>query len=241
MGQIAGIDVGIDAPSFVDTAFSTYLLYTIIVVALVAVLAMVIYMLYTKKLFNKKVILFENVSGQGWVKTGVDTARMIKVGTGGEEILFLRKRKVYRTAYGRKMGDNTYWFAVGQDGYWYNFVLGDLDAKLGMLDIEPVDRDMRYMHVAIRKNTQDRYNKVSFMEKYGTMIMLGIYMVMFFIGSWFLLDQLGEIAKSVVSAVDSVRELVGPISQALSKIDSINSGGTGVTAAIAFLGLRRRR
>jgi len=41
--------------------------------------------------------------------------------------------------------------------------------------IEPVDRDMRYMHVAIRKNITERYRKVGFMEKYGVMVFSGIF------------------------------------------------------------------
>ena len=80
------------------------------------------------------------------------------------------------------MGPNIYWFAIGQDGYWYNVVLGDLDAKMGMLDIEPVDRDMRYMHVAIRKNIQDRYKKIGFMEKYGTIVMNSIFLLIMLLG-----------------------------------------------------------
>ena len=228
MGNIAGIDVGLDMPSFVNSSFGFYLIVALIFIGFISVGGFGMFMIYLKKLYNRKVVVFENIAGQGWVKSFDDSARLLKIGTGGEEILYLRKRKVYRTAYGKKMGKNTFWFAIGQDGYWYNFILGDLDAKMGMLDIEPIDRDMRYMHVAIRKNTQDRYLKTNFMEKYGTMLMLGIYMLGFFIGTWFLLDQLGEIATQLSSTIGEMEKVVKPMTEALGRVDSICSGGSGV-------------
>jgi len=41
--------------------------------------------------------LFENIAGKGWEPTLKDRARVVKIGDGGEEILFLRKSKVFRT------------------------------------------------------------------------------------------------------------------------------------------------
>jgi len=231
MAEIAGIDVGVSIPSLIDKSFSFYLLITLVVVGVFLVLALVLYMWYMTKIYNKKIVVFENIAGKGWVKSGTDSARLIKVGNGGEEILYLRKRKVYRAAYGRKMGKNEFWFAIGQDGYWYNFILGDLDAKMGMLDIEPIDRDMRYMHVAIRKNAEERYRKIGFMEKYGTMILLGIYMIGFFIGTWFLLDQLGEIASQLISSLDANQKVVETLSNIVGQLDIINNGGSGIIPA----------
>ncbi len=68
---------------------------------------------------------------------------------------------MYLSAYGRKMGKNTYWYAKAQDGYLYNFLLGDLDAKRAMLDIEPIDRDVRMFHVALDRLSNDTYGKES--------------------------------------------------------------------------------
>jgi len=151
-----------------------------------------------------------------WFK---DRARVVKIGDGGEEILFLRKSKVFRTAYARKMGKNTYWFAVGQDGYWYNFLLGDLDAKMGMLDIEPIDRDMRYMHVAIRKNIQERYRKETFMQKYGTIMINGIFLIIMIIALWLMLDQIGELIEQAATATSAGAKTLEVVTNALARVD----------------------
>jgi len=182
--------------------------------------------IYKIKLIIKN-SLFENVAGQGYQVTFKDRARLVKIGDGGEEILYLRKKKVYRTAYGKKMGKNTYWFAVGQDGYWYNILLGDLDAKMGMLDIEPIDRDMRYMHVAIRKNITERYKKIGFMEKYGTIMINGIFLIIMIIALWLLIDQIGELVGQATNAVNAAKEVIAPVTEALSRADTICAGGSG--------------
>ena len=152
MADILGVNI--ETPSFAIGSGAVAMGVAIFFIILVG--AAIIYFVYMMRIYNRKIIVFENVSGQGFQPVYKDTARLISLGDGGEELLFLRKKKVYRTAYGRKMGKNTYWFVIGHDGYWYNSILGDIDAKMGMLDIEPIDRDMRYMHVAVRKNIQER-------------------------------------------------------------------------------------
>ena len=124
------------------------------------------------------------------------------------------------------MGKNTYWFAVGQDGYWYNIVLGDLDAKMGMLDIEPIDRDMRYMHEAIRKNIQDRYRKVKFMEKYGVIMISAFVLIILLAGMWFLLDKMAEMNSANTAAIQTSAEVMKQNGEILVALDNIlNSGG----------------
>jgi len=198
-----------------------------------------IWLYWNWKIYNRKIVVFENISGQGYQPTFKDRARIVKLGDGGEEILFLKKKKVYRTAYGRKMGKNTYWFAVGQDGYWYNSILGDMDAKMGMLDIEPIDRDMRYMHVAIRKNIQDRYKSKKMLT--ATSIVVGgivITVIIIFIGNWFLLDKISEIAGSVAGAVDAATKVQKETGKLLSGLDNV-LGGSGLKPAQVYHGILR--
>jgi hypothetical protein len=190
--------------------------------------AVVIYLVVMNRQYNKKIILFENISGQGYQLIARDRARLVKVGDGGEEILFLKKMKVYRTAYGRKMGKNTYWFAKGQDGYWYNIVLGNLDTKMGALDVNPIDRDMRYMHVAIRKNIQERYRKANFMEKYGAIMMNGIFLLIMLVGIWILLSKMGDISKSTNMAVETANKVLESTNSILSSLNNVCRGGSGL-------------
>ena len=200
----------------------------LVIFLFVLVACIIVYILYLQKIYNRKIIVFENIAGQGYQVVLKDRARLVRIGDGGEEILFLKKKKVYRTAYGRKMGKNTYWFAVGQDGYWYNIVLGDLDAKMGMLDIEPIDRDMRYMHVAVRKNIQERYRKVDLLQKYGTIAMNAVFLLIMIIGIWILLGKMGKIADSINLAIESSKAVQETTKSIIAGLNNLGGDGYSV-------------
>ena len=223
MANVAGFDIPIPD---IGISMGTITLL-VAIVFFTAIIGVVIYVLFMMKLYNRKIVVFENVSGQGFQVVYKDSARLIKLGDGGEELLYLRKKKVHRTAYGRKMGKNTYWFAVGQDGYWYNVVLGDVDAKMGMLDIEPIDRDMRYMHVAVRKNITDRYRKEKWMDKYGSWVFGGITMLLLLGGMWFLIDKMAGIAESLQAAVQTGKAVMEASANVLSGLNNV-CGGAGL-------------
>jgi hypothetical protein len=232
MGDILGLDIGGLGSGLQSglTAAGNGLVTTIAYIGVAILVCLVIavggWLWWQSKIYNKKIFVFENIGGQ-FRLTKRDTARLIKVGDGGEEILFLRKLKVYRTAYGKLMGKNEYWFAVGQDGYWYNITLGDLDAKMGLLDIEPVDRDMRYMHVAIRKNIQERYRKQNFMEKYGSILMNGIFLIIMMVGLYFLIKRMVTGMDSINAGLEMSKQTMEVMKGALANVDKICSGGGG--------------
>jgi hypothetical protein len=226
MGELLGFNIPLNMPKFGVGTGNIYLIAIIFI--FIFAIAIVIYVVLQWMTYNRKIIVFENISGLGFQPTFRDTARLVKLGDGGEELLYLRKKKVYRTAYGKKMGKNTYWFAVGQDGYWYNCVLGDIDAKMGMLDIEPIDRDMRYMHVAIRKNIDSSYNKQKFMDKYGSYVMSGIFLIIMLGGIWFLLDKMVQVSDSINIGVKTATTVVDKAAEILSSLDNICTGGSGI-------------
>jgi len=229
MAEVFGMETGIELPSFGIGSGNWIWVMIFILFAVIVVVG--VYLLIQWMTYNRKIVVFENISGQGFQPVFKDKARLVKLGDGGEELLYLRKKKVYRTAYGRKMGKNTYWFVIGQDGYWYNSILGDLDAKMGMLDIEPIDRDMRYMHVAVRKNIAERYRKIGFMEKYG-MITIGIITMVIIIGGiWFITDKLAETARITGENVKASTEVVKAAGELLQGIDNVKHGGSGIVPA----------
>lgn len=231
MAEGLNLGLGISMPSFKGEGTQVDWLFWGIVFLVIVVGIIVIYIANQRRIYNRKIIVFENLSGQGFQPTIRDKARLVKLGDAGEEVLFLKKKKVYRSAYGRKMGKNTYWFAIGQDGYWYNIVLGDLDAKMGMLDIEPIDRDMRYMHVAIRKNIQDRYRKVHFMEKYGGVVISGIFLLIALVGILLMLHKMNQGFDALRSAMELTKQVMEQNARVLGMLDTVQSGGSGLLPA----------
>lgn len=223
MVEVLGFETGLKVPSFGIGTGNIAVVFAIFIILLAG--AIIIWVAYQWRIYNKKIEIYENISGLGFQRVGIDRARILKFGKGGEELMWLKKRKVYRTAYGRKMGKNTYWFAIGQDGYWYNILLGDLDTKLGMLDIEPIDRDMRYMHTAIRKIIQDSYKEKKILTA-TTIVVAGIVLtaLIIIIGGWFILDKIGEVASSTSGNVEASRKTQEATQRIIASLENVCSG-----------------
>lgn len=225
MADIFGFQVDtptVDISGFLSNSWIYVFIVAVIGIILVAGIAILLFFLT----YNRKVILFENVSGQGYQPVLKSRARIIKLGVSGEEILKTLKGGQYISAYGRKMGRNTYWYAKGQDGYWYNILLGDLDTKLLLLDIEPVDRDVRMFHVALDKLSHQTYGKGSFLEKYGIHIMLFAFLIIMLIGFWIIAGKINEGLTAMDTAAQINKETVELASGVITKIDSVQRGGT---------------
>ena len=196
-------------------------IYVGIILLVGIIIAIIIGFLLYFTTYNKKVVFFENISGNGYQPILKTRARILKLGVGGEELLKTQKGGYLLTAYGRKMGKNTYWFAKGQDGYYYNFLLTDLDQKRGMLDIEPIDRDVRLFHVALDRIAYSTYGKQNFLEKYGIHLMLFIFLIVLIGGIWFIVGQIGD--------------AVAPLGQATSKALEIQQINLEITNKLSII------
>ncbi len=232
MADVFGLETGIDVPGFASSNFGTWIIMIILILVMMTLAALVLWWYFNKRLYKFDIVVFENISGQGWRKSYTDKAKFLRLSKDGTEVFYLKKKKMPLTAYGRKMGINQYWFAIGQDGGWYNFVLGDLDAKQKILDIEPIDRDIKYVTVAMRRNAAENYGpKVTWMDKYGTWLMGAVTFIIFFGGIFFLLDQMGETAAEMGRAAAEIAKSNEAVVKALAHVDSILSGGSGIIPA----------
>jgi hypothetical protein len=231
MAKILGLETGLSLPSMASSTVGFYILLGLVFLVMVAIAGGVWWWYYQKRIYFNKIVVFENISGVGWQKSQNDTARHLRLSKDGTQLFWLRKNKMPLTAYGRKMGHNQYWFAIGPDGGWYNIVLGDLDSKMGILDIEPIDRDIKYVSVAMRKNAQENYGpKQTFMDKYGTWILGGITMIVFFIGAYFIVEQMGVVGRELSGALQGNQEVLRSLQGIVSHLDSICTGGSGITS-----------
>lgn len=228
----------IDLTGFLSSSWIYVLIIVIIGLMLIVGVALFIFFIT----YKKKIIVFENIAGQGYQPVFRSRARIVKLGIGGEEILKTLFGGYYVSAYGRKMGKNVYWYAKGQDGYWYNIILGDLDAKQAMLDIEPIDRDVRMFHVALDRLSQSTYGKQSFLEKYGVHMMMFLFLIVLIFGMWFIVGKIGEAVAPLAQASETALQVQEMNLKITNQLDSIArqmgyspvteiAGGSGITPA----------
>ena len=234
MGILSELGVDRSIPSINISGFisNTWIWVAFVVfIGFIFIIALGVFLFF--KTYNKRIILFENISGENYRPVLKTRARIVKLGIGGEELLKTFKGARYLTAYGHKMGRNTYWFAKGQDGYWYNIVLGDLDTKMGMLDIEPIDRDVRMFHVALDRLSHQTYGKQSFLEKYGIHLMLFLFLIVLVLGMWFIVGKIGDAVAPLSQSAKMSLEIQESNAAITEKLESIVSsltkgGATGI-------------
>ena len=232
MSEILGLDTGIDFSVGALSSWTWYLVWIFGFLVICILAAVVIWWMNQKKIYKEEVAVFENISGQGWVLSFKDRARRLRLSKDGTEVLYLKKKKMPLTAYGRKMGPHQFWFAIGQDGGYYNFVLGDLDSKMGILDIELVDRDIKLLTVAMLKNAESEYGpQKSFMDKWGVWVFSIIGLIIAIAGASYLISQMGDVANSLSSALGANQKVVESLSQIVGRMDSLANGGSGTVSA----------
>ncbi len=221
MVSIVGFEVPTPDVNITGFISSTWIyVFIVLVFGFIAITTLILVLFFLT--YNRKVVFFENISGQGFQPTLKRRARIIKLGLGGEELLKILGGD-YMTAYGRKMGKNTFWFAKGQDGYWYNFLMGDLDAKMGILDIEPVDKDVRMFHVAKDRLNKETYGKKGFLEKFGIHMLMFAFLIVLILGMWFIIGKIGEATESLSRTAETNVRVAEQTSNTLSALANIQS------------------
>lgn len=187
-----------------------------------------------------RVNILQDVDGSGQLKIiGRDKARPIAFGDGGEEIFLLKKNKKYKVSYGKRIGNKTIAWAVGNDGYWYNISLGDLDKRLMEIGVVPVDRDMRYATASVRKGIEQRYNDKTWMDKYGAIMYFGLFFItmLLFAGvMWFAFNQQIKVSQANAASLETAERIMELAGEVLSAIDNIKQGGgSGITPSALWL------
>lgn len=227
MVDIIGVDIPvptIDIGGFISSSWIYILIISIVGVLIVLLVVLLLFF----KTYNRKIVLFENVSGLGFQPALKTRARTVRLGAGGEEILKTLAGGHFITAYGRKMGKNTFWFCKARDGYWYNVLLGDIDTKLNMLDIEPVDRDVRMFHVALDRLSHQTYGKQSFLQKYGIHMMLFAFLVVLILGMWFIIAKVGTATSALAATAETNKEVAELLADVLKGAANIKATGSSI-------------
>jgi len=151
------------------------------------------FMIYYMTVYKYRIRLFYQLSGDAQYHEGKTyKARKVFLSRGGVQRLWVPKLKEYVSYFGKKMGKNKFYYAEGPDGYLYNVVLGDLDTNKGVLDIEPIDRDLRDFYITNQKNINERYQKPKNWPVVLQSITIVLILVLMFAGGYVIFGQMKE-------------------------------------------------
>lgn len=183
--------------------------------------------------WNYNYVVWETVNGadkQEPTKRG--RCRLITIGDQGEEVYYLQKLKKYKIAYGKKVGKNTIYWAIGDDGLWYNTDVGNFNKNFRSLGLMPVDRDVRYASTSIRKVLDNKYNKMD--KTTQTVLIITFVLLLIGIGINSVQTYLAFSKQKEISALNNdglkmQQETAKLFDSVINKIDTIKQGGSGYT------------
>ncbi len=201
--------------------------------------SIIMYVVLIRMRYPVKVIILQEVAPYGFIPYKNDRARLISVGDMGEQIYFLRRAKKYRAGFGRMIGNNKIAWGIGEDGFWYNITFGNLNKKLMEAGVFPVSVDMRFVNYGVRKAIQERYDKKDFFQKWGTTIVMSVFIFVILIqasGMWFIFDKMNEAIQSTNTGLEESRKFQiefqkGQRDLLLAYDNVFSGGGSGLRPA----------
>lgn len=194
-----------------------------------------IYVYYkNKKIFSKRITAFDLV-GQYWEPALRDLAKVVKIGKGGFEILYLKNSKTWKIAYGGRVGKNDFYFFILPDGYWYNGMLkGGVNAMNetgGLVPIVTTNPLMRGQYTALEKQIDSLHGeKQKFWDKYGTVILSVAFVLISGVMLWLMFKEFSSAMGQLTTYHNSMAELLDKVNRLLGSAQASGSGSGLVPA-----------
>lgn len=221
MADTLGIDQAKELIPQLPTVTS-FILYFLLFIFAIIIISVIAYFVVMKKKFNKKVIIFEKVNGR-FEPNVKDRGMLMRYGTGGDQVFYLKKLKKYLPVPELQTGRNTFWFFLRQDGELINFTPRDFDEQSRTMGAKFLDKEMRYARVSLQSHWKERYDKPKFWEKYGGLIvnLMAILIVMIFL--FLIIDKIFDSLSKVESLIKTANEVQQTDLRVLSALDNICS------------------
>jgi hypothetical protein len=180
--------------------------------------------------YKFKIVIHQRINGQ-FQETARRKARVVPVGKGGDQAIFLNKPKKILPMPTIQSGKNTFNYFISDDGEWINFSFGDFDEDRREVGSQFLDKEMRYARTSLQHMGEERYAGKGFWEKYGGMVAYAVLILVTCIGMYLIVDKMVEFNSAMGSSMDVAKSVLEKADQILGKVDSINSGGSGLKSA----------
>lgn len=186
---------------------------------------------YQRKQWNNLINDFEEIGFQ-FKHTRSDVAKKVKLGSGGFEVLYLRKAKTYRLAFGSRMDEKKYYFFIGKDGYPYNSVLASgvryINELGGLIPVVTANPAMRAQYTALEKQIDALHqDKKSFWDSNKTWIIPLIFVLISGMMLWL-------IAGKVIDAMNVNAGLTDRISTLVDRVNNLLENSKNLPPANNF-------
>lgn len=231
-GDVA-VQSGLKLPAL--TTIQSVLIYVGIGIVIAIILVFGGIWWWQRRKFSKTIRMFKKVGNRS-IPIGTDKAMFERVGLAGDYWAKTQKFGKYLAKPQIEMSKDEFWYYIREDGEWINFGLDDIDQQMKDAGVYFLDEDMRLTRLAIEKNLMQRYDKKSFWDKYGVMIMYGLAFLIIAILLIVLFQRLTPLAGAISGSVGKLSESCDKAMDTCNNIIShVYSGLVNPTAGNATL------
>lgn len=204
------------------TSGGDFLYNLLIFVVAGAVIGIIAWFWATRKTFNKKIEIFEEVSGRP-VPVGNDVAREIILPFTSVRAFYLKKRGIHLPRPSIQTGKGHYWYFIRRDGEWVNIGLQNLNDKLKIMNIEHDHSDMRLGNAALKKLIEKNYKTSNWIKEWAPYIGFALLILMLGIAGYLIVGETGKVMSGVGGNVENLQQITSSLESILSSLDNILS------------------
>lgn len=200
----------------------TFILFILIAFAVVIILGMIVFAIIWRRKYYMTIQVMSEIDGT-IRKDKVYKAMDVRLSRSGDRIIYVRgaNRYIPRPIY--QSGPNVFLYVITSDDQWINVKMQNIDLERREIRLDYTDKEMRMAHIATERVIEQRYNKKSFWEQYGSLIIYVIFIVLTLAAWVFIVKQQADVASKLASAIDSADKLLQHAVAA--------QGGSGITPA----------
>jgi hypothetical protein len=185
-----------------------------------------------KKTFVKRTTAFRSINNE-YVPSIRDKAKIAKIGSGGFEILFLKKLKTWKIGFGGEMGKVDYYFFIGADGYWYPARLSAnisyIDKEKGYIPVVTTNPTMRSQYTSLEKQIDDLHkDKPKFWEKYGAWVLGIAFVLVAGVMLWLNYKEYSNAMGALKGLADQMGTLTDQLIKLTGNVQTETNGGSGL-------------
>ncbi len=212
----------INAATLVST-----LTWVVLFIVFAITAGLVTWVIMKQRKFNKIIEVYENVNGR-FEKTMRLRAMFVNIGDAGDQVLYITKVRKFLPMPSIQTGRNTYWYVIREDKEWINIGLADIDEKFREVGAYFLDKEARHARTALQKNLKDRFQKLTFLEKYGGLMVWTVLVLIVGISVWLWFDKMIELSGAADKVIKLAAEVMKEAGEVVVKLDNVCTG-SGIT------------
>lgn len=223
-------DLGINFSGIVS-GLSTFVQYLIIAILGGALFGLWYYSKLTKKQFNKKIPIFEEINGRFVHRPKLDDVAMeMNIPETSVKVFYLKNHGIYLPRGTIMMADGEYWYGIRKNREWVNFSITNLNKEMKTAGLDYDHTDMRYANTQLKKLLARTYKKQKWYQEWKNEIAIVIIILMLTFSFWFLIGKINEVQSSLVPSLEASRQTMEAAKEVLGNLDNICGGSGFVTA-----------